>query len=344
MSENRTDNQHIVISRTDSIGDVILTLPVAGMLKQHYPECEITFLGRSYTRAIIENCKHVDAFLDWDEIVGKSPRNQVEAFRKIHADVFIHVFPVKEIARIVKKANIATRIGTSHRVYHINTCNKLPNLGRKNSNLHEAQLNLKLLGPLGIDSEVSKAEISELHGFSSREALPPEAMAALDNSKFNLIIHPRSKGSAREWGLGNYAALLHLLPTEQFNVILTGTKEEGAAVRGKLFADNPIITDLSGKLNLNELISFIGHADGLLAASTGPLHIAAALGKHALGIYAPMRPIHPGRWAPIGPKSKYFVLDKKCSDCKTSEICACIASITPEEVLDHLLQFVAGGK
>ena len=49
---------------------------------------------------------------------------------------------------------------------------------------------------------------------------------------------------------------IHLLPADKFNVILTGTKEEGAAVRGKLFSDNPDVTDLSGKLDLNELINF----------------------------------------------------------------------------------------
>jgi len=49
-----------------------------------------------------------------------------------------------------------------------------------------------------------------------------------------------------------------------------------------------------------EFVSFIAHADGMIAASTGPLHIAAAMNKIALGIYAPMRPIFPTRWAPLG--------------------------------------------
>ncbi|MBL4752759.1 MAG: glycosyltransferase family 9 protein [Flavobacteriales bacterium] len=337
MSTDRGDHKHIVISRTDSIGDVMLTLPVAGMLKRHFPSCRISFLGRAYTKALIEHCEHVDEFLDWDQIAAVTGKDQLRAVTELKADVFIHVFPVKEIARLAKKAEIPLRIGTTHRVYHLNTCNKLLNLGRKNSDLHESQLNLKLLTPLGITEEVSLNEIPELTGFTAGDTLTSDGEKALDNSRFNLIIHPRSKGSAREWGVANYAALLNILPKEQFNVILTGTKEEGAAIRGNLYADNPALTDLSGKLTLDELINFIGQADGLLAASTGPLHIASALGKHAMGIYAPMRPIHPGRWAPVGEQSTHFVLDKKCSDCKTNGKCVCIQSIEPEEVKAYLL-------
>ena len=342
MSDAKKANQHFVISRTDGIGDVMLTLPVAGMLKRQFPSCKISFLGRSYTQTIIKLCEHVDEFLNWDEIRAGSTKSQVTFMYEIKADVFIHVFPVSTIAKMVKKADIPIRIGTSHRIYHLNTCNKLLNLGRKNSDLHEAQLNMKLLAPLGIGDEVSLDEISGLYGLSSGEKLNAEAQSAIDATRFNLIIHPHSKGSARQWSLENCAALIHMLPKEKFNVILTGTKEEGAAVRGKLFSDNPALIDLSGKLELIELINLIGKADGLLAASTGPLHIASALGKHAMGIYAPMRPIHPGRWAPVGVNAKVFVLNKKCNDCKTKKICACINAVTPDEVKAYLLQVISG--
>lgn len=67
-------------------------------------------------------------------------------------------------------------------------------------------------------------------------------------------------------------------------------------------------------MNLKQFISFIAAADGLIAASTGPLHIAAALGKVALGIYPPIKPMHPpGRWAPLGKNASYLVLEKKAA-------------------------------
>ena len=48
---------------------------------------------------------------------------------------------------------------------------------------------------------------------------------------------------------------------------------------------NKNIIDLTGKLSLQQYISFINAANGLVAASTGPLHIAAALNKKAIGLF-----------------------------------------------------------
>jgi ADP-heptose:LPS heptosyltransferase len=102
-----------------------------------------------------------------------------------------------------------------------------------------------------------------------------------------------------EWGMANFAALLGLLPPENFEIFFTGTKSDGEQIRHEL-KKIPFAQDLTGKLTLDELMSFIAHADGLIAASTGPLHIAAALGTYALGLYSSRRPMHPGRWAPLG--------------------------------------------
>jgi len=150
MLNKEYSKAHFVISRTDSIGDVILSLPMAHVLKLNFPDSTISFLGRSYTREIINSCTNIDHFLDWD-IINKE--NCWKSFKKLNIDVFIHVFPVKEIASAVHKAKIPIRIGTSHRIYHLITCNKLINLGRKNSKLHEAQLNLKMLESLNINTD-----------------------------------------------------------------------------------------------------------------------------------------------------------------------------------------------
>ena len=52
------DLKKIILSRTDAIGDVILTLPVAAYLEQVFPETQIIFLGKDYTKDIIENVSH----------------------------------------------------------------------------------------------------------------------------------------------------------------------------------------------------------------------------------------------------------------------------------------------
>jgi len=320
-----------IISRTDAIGDVVLTLPVAGVLKGLYPQSRVLFLGRSYTEEIVKASVHIDGFLNWD----KSPD-----LRAAGADTIIHVFPDKRIARQAKKAGIKERIGTTNRIYHWFTCNRLVKLSRRHSPLHEAQLNLQLLKPLGAKDLYSLEEIAQYYGLSRLERLPAEVAALIDLRRYNLVLHPKSRGSAREWGLENFAQLIRLLPNGRFKIFITGTAAEGGQLRS-LFDKFPFLTDLTGKLSLGQLMSFLSQADGLVAASTGPLHLAAALGIDALGIYPPIRPMHPGRWAPIGAKAKVFVKDGECADCRKSGTCACMLGISPLSVRDYLLEQIS---
>jgi heptosyltransferase III len=359
----------IILSRTDSIGDVILTLPMAGVLKKYLPGCRIIFLGKSYTKPVIEASENIDLFLDWDEIQMPDAGYRI---KDLTADVIIHVFPDRQICKLAKKAGIPVRIATSHRWFTGFYCNDLLHFSRMNSGLHEAQLNLKMLAPLGVTDEFPLAEIPDYYGLTKlasgfrpqASGLPfptPSPSPKREGSKsnlvsgirhpasgiqhpasasFNLILHPKSKGSAREWGLDNYSKLIDLLPQEKFKIFITGTVEDGLLMKDFLEKNKEKVTDLTGKLTLAELIAFINSCDGLVAASTGPLHIAAALGKHVLGLYAPMKPIYPKRWAPLGKYADYLVFDKEgCTDCKRSADCTCIRSIKPEEVVTKLVNW-----
>lgn len=320
-----------IISRTDAIGDVVLTLPMAGVLRQLYPDARILFLGRAYTEEVVKASEHIDGFLNWDECKSLAAAN---------ADTIIHVFPNKHIARLAKKAHIKERIGTTNRIYHWWTCNRLVKLSRRHSPLHEAQLNLQLLRPLGAKDEYTLEEIGSYYGLTRLTPLPAEIAALIDPQRFNLVLHPKSRGSAREWGLDNFRELIRLLPQDHFKIFITGTAAEGELVRS-LFGEFPFLTDLTGRLSLGQLMSFLSRTDGLVAASTGPLHLAAAVGINAMGIYPPIRPMHPGRWAPIGPKAKVFVKEGECEDCRKSGNCHCMREIRAGMLKDYLLSLIS---
>lgn len=328
----------IILSRTDGLGDVILTLPLAGLIKKQNPNIRVLFMGRNYSKSIIEKSDFVDGFLNFDIISTKTEKDQIQYFKDLAADAIIHVFPNKKVATIAKKAGIPIRIGTSHRIFHLTTCNRLINLGRKNSNLHEAQLNMKLLSPLNVKNEVDISEIPDLYGYNNIGELNETLNKLISGDQFNLIIHPKSKGSAREWGLDNFSKLIHLLPENKFKIFVTGTDDEGGLMKDFLEKHKGRIFDLTGKLSLNELIVFTSKVDALVATSTGPLHIAAATGIVAVGIFAPMRPIHPGRWKPLGKNADYLVANKKCNRCKKGGVCHCIVDITEHQVYDMLLE------
>lgn len=327
----------LLISRTDSIGDVVLTLPLVGLIKAEHPDIHIAFLGQSYTRTVIEACEAVDEFIDWKELAQLPTQEQAGILRKHEFDQVIHIFPRKKIALLAKKAGIPYRIGTTGRFYHWFSCNRLIGLSRRHSNLHEAQLNLKLAVSLLSEVDIPERELMQYYGLTRLNPLPAELVAHLHPNKFNLILHPKSKGSAREWGSANFAALSRLLPREEYNIIITGTQAEGDLLAQEdFFAKAGEVNNLTGKMSLAEMLSFIQAADGLVAASTGPLHLAAALGKVALGIYPPIRPMHPGRWKPLGKYADYLVAEKECEACRKSGPCECMLSITPQQVKHKL--------
>ena len=285
----------------------MLTLPICGVLKKHFPEIKITFLGRSYTEAIIKSCSHVDQFINWDSLSKENSETQIAQFKAIGADTIIHVFPDKEVVTLAKKAGIPNRIATGRRWHTLMNCNHPVFFTRKNSDLHESQLNIKLLQPLGITDIPTLAEMPNLYGFHANGTVPEKLLSILNNGKKNIILHPLSKGSAVNWSMSKFQELANLLEENKFNVFVSGTQAEGDKIRTSFSFEKANVHDITGMLNLNEFIAFISRCDALVAASTGPLHIASALGLKAIGLYSPKRPIHPGRWAPIGKKAQYLV-------------------------------------
>ena len=302
-------NKRIVISRTDSIGDVLLTQPMCAWVKDNFPDTTILFLGRDYTQSIVACFPSVDEFFSYDELEMLPVQARAEAIKTWKADVFIHVYPNKELAKIVKRAKIQIRVGTSHRSYHLLNCTHRINFTRKNSEFHEAQLNFELLKPFGL---TQLPEMQEIANWSKRFTAPKTAIQQPEKSEDfkHIVLHPKSKGSAVEWPIGNYMELALALANRGHKVYFSGTMQEGDLFRNEI-PKHEKISDVTGKYTLPEFIDFLNHVDVMIACSTGPLHIASALGKRAIGLYVNKRPIHPGRWAPIGENASVICPETK---------------------------------
>lgn len=188
-----------------------------------------------------------------------------------------------------------------------------------------------LLRPLGIKNILTTDEIPDYYGLEAPRSFPGIKLN-FDKSKKHVILHPGSKGSAREWGLDNFGKLAAILNTQEYQVFITGTADEGESMKGSTLLSLPNVQNLCGLFSLTELMSFIKANDALVACSTGPLHLAASLGIRAIGIYPPIRPMHPGRWAPLGKDVYVHFLDIKCNKCRKNGICECIRQIDPEIV------------
>jgi ADP-heptose:LPS heptosyltransferase len=330
----------VLVSRTDRIGDVVLTLPLCALLREKLG-AEVIALSQEYCRPVFEACPHVSEVVEWDS-VEKRGRAQRDLLARCHADVILHVYPRMAIANAALAARIPLRIGTSHRWYHWATCNELEHYSRKRSNLHEAQLNIRLARRLLGDIAPSAQSLACRTTLQPRASLPSEVEGLLDPSITTVVLHPGSGGSGREWPLDRWHDLAWSLAGESFQLLISGSETERLALEPWLATLPPHAVDLMGRLDLAQLIALLARVDGIVAASTGPLHLAAALGRHALGLYPPTPPMHAGRWAPLGPRAEYLSINDPCDAHVLSgsplEIgCECMRGITVDDVKARVL-------
>lgn len=327
-----TPRNIIISTRGHKLGDVIFSLPIATLLKRHFPTVVIGFLGTNYTKSIIEACDHIDVFIDKERFLEESI-----LLNDLAPECIVHVIPDHAVAKRAKQLAIPLRIGTSRRFSHWLTCNRFVYLSRRNSPLHEIQLNLKILSAFNIPYHFSLTDIPDLYALPNLGNLFT-LCEQLEADKFKLIIHAKSGGSAKEWALQHYIDLIRLLDVDKFQIIISGSADEREAISPLFEQVGQRVTDFCGKLNLSEFIGLVSHCDGLIACSTGPLHLAAALDKYAIGIYAPRSPIFAQRWGPVGRYAQSFSLENsRCDGCREDKAsCFCIDAITPEKIKEFL--------
>ncbi|MXV50018.1 glycosyl transferase family 9 [Pedobacter sp. HMF7647] len=298
--------KHILVCRTDAVGDVILVMPLCGMIKKYYPDAKVSLLGRTYTKPVAACCIHIDGFVNMDDWNGKSDAEIAEILNDLSIDTVLLLPAYKRLAYIMKFAGIKFRVGTATRWFHWLYCNRLVWLSRKNSPLHEAQLHFKLLKGIGINESPSKEELFQYYGLSNIEQLEDRYKELLSESKFNLVLHPKSGQNAPEWSLDHYSAFIELADKNKFNILISGSVKEKDELASWLKKHKNQVTDITGIFSLSQFIAFVSNCDGLLACSTGPVHIAAATGIHAMGLY-PTEPFRNAiRWAPIGAKAEHI--------------------------------------
>ncbi|MEN9699845.1 MAG: hypothetical protein RLZZ301_1043 [Bacteroidota bacterium] len=319
--------KQILISRTDSIGDVCLTLPLCVALKKQFPSANLVYLCKSYTQAVVACFEPIDEIMTLETLMQLTPETRRANLARF--DAVIHVFPNQTIANWCHDAKIPIRIGTSHRLFHWWTCTHRPRFSRKNSELHEAQLNFFLLKPLGVDAIPSRSDLNQPQAFHIPVASNP-AGQQLANA---IILHPKSQGSGLEYPLANYMQLALLLAERGYQIYFSGTEKEGALFRDQI-PQHPNIQDATGQWSLTEFIAIIGQVKALVACSTGPYHVAGLAATRAIGLFSSRRPIHPGRWSAIGPKALALVHDPLCSECLKGAPCKCIEHISIESIAD----------
>lgn len=292
--------RHILISRTDALGDLVLTLPLAKALRRQFPEAEISLITRPYARPVAEAAMDVDQVIGWLPEHDADPSGRGAALiRSLACDAVVFAFPDKAVIKACCKAKVPVRLGTGRRWHALGRMTHHNWDGRRDSGGHESWHGLRLLMPLGIEAD---------DGFHKRchlsSPIPSSAAKAVLETFGSppILLHPGSHGSAGNWPAERFASLAMALAEEGHAVGFTGTSTEGEAFDRHL-PHHPMVRALFGRLDLKELLFVQAHSLAVVASSTGPLHTAAALGTPVLGLYGNRAPEWARRWRPIGPWS-----------------------------------------
>jgi len=315
---SRPHFRKILIVRTDRIGDVLLTLPMATAVRSNDPSAEISMMVRSYTREIVEGCADVKNVVLVDDAGRLKPIwSTVREIRRGNYDIAFLVFPRLRLAMVLLLAGVKVRVGSGYRWYSF-LLNRRVYEHRKSGNKHEAEYNLTLLEAAGYavpqqprpKFRVDERNVSYVHNLRRELRIGPGDRLA--------ILHPGSGGSARDWPPGRFSELATRLNQAGVRVAVTGSAEESALV--SRVAQGAGVVPLAGKLTLGQLAAFIAAADLFVSNSTGPLHIAAAVGTPVICFYPPSRHLGVGRWGPLTDRKFEFVPDPRlCPRCRGGE-------------------------
>ena len=329
--------KNLLIVRTDRIGDVVLSLPLAKIIKKHFPECKITFLVRKYTKSLVENHPYIDNVIILKQKDGKIPvGDNIKILSYYGFDSCIVVYPTYVISLITYLSHIKNRIGTGYRWYSF-LFNQKVYTHRKYAEKHELEFNVDLLQKFGIEEKIDYNNIDfDLYIDKKSETKVNEILKnnKIVKNKPVIIIHPGSGGSAIDLPIHKFDELIKMISAKfDVQMILTGSEDEKELCEELNSGEK--VTNFSGELNLSELIAVINKSDIFISNSTGPIHIAAALGKYTIGFYPKILACSAKRWGPYSEKSAVFKPNIDCKNC-TREQCEkldCMSSINLNDVL-----------
>ncbi len=322
----------ILLCRTDNIGDLVLTLSMVELIKQDNPEHEIWFLVRDYAAGVLAAAPSVSGWLSWDRLSSLPTVQAIQEIKAEKFDVSIQVHPCKPASRLLWQARVPKRIGTSRRLYHLLHCNSWVYLSRSGSSLHESLLNtllLKKLFPTQVRTSLDDLPLPKLQARKNSKA-----ESLLDPERKAIILHPGSNGHGREWSLDRWKALAARLDPKIYQVFISGSPAE--AERFSAATWPATVQNIMGKLSLSEFISLIAGSYAMVAGSTGPIHMASALGIHALALQSSSPTRGARRWKPIGVKAEYLAIIPSCKGVCTQQSCPCIEAIEVKHVLSRI--------
>lgn len=337
----------ILVTRTDKLGDLVLSLPVFTYLRQARPDLEIHALVAPGNEPLVENLPGLAGLWTWSVDGTEAETRQLQ--QRLAAEGFAAAILLqyrRELALLLKGAGIGRRYGPFSRFSSWFLLNRGSWQKRSHSDRHEMDQNLDLarrfLGAAA--GGVPRPEHARVHLGAGQEDLGREFRREYQlGEDYAVFIHPGSGGSALDWPVDRFAGVANALAAQEgFHVFITGTAADARVVASLQPLLDGRIRLLVDRYNLRDFLGVLTGADYFVGPSTGPLHMAAGLGVATVGIFPPVRTMSPGRWGPRGPLAEAVT---PTVDCPARRLCRgercrhfnCLEAIYERDVLEAVL-------
>ena len=314
----------ILIITLSNIGDVVLTLPVLGVLKREFPRAEITVMVGANAKELFEAEPAVSRTVIYDKKARFSKKIELGLMlRRRGFDLVVDL----------RNSLFPLLIGARH--------NTPLFVKRAGAHMHRKDKHLKRIAAMGIPVDnppfsVSIARDDKLHVHSLLNQLgilPDDDLVA---------VAPGAKSHIKRWTTAGFIKVCDRLNKELgLKVLLIGDDSdrpinEQIRARGLRGA-----YDLSGRTSLRELAYLLSLCKLLITNDSAPLHIGSAVGIPTIAIFGPTD------YKKYGPLSANSILVRKplnCSPCQKA-LCRfnleCMKQVSVEEIFIAALEILS---
>jgi len=307
----------IAVRLTNWIGDVVMNVPALEILRENFPEAEITAIARPWVQGVLEFRPNlVDRWIVYDD--RGSDRGAAGFFRFCRGlrsqefDLGVAFTNHIKGALMLRLAGIPVRAGFAN----LETAPFLNRRLRRRSlhavARHQSEDYLDLMAVAGL--AVSRRPLPRLE--------PDPALAARVADRLNLAgagpllaVHAGAAyGTAKRWLPERYAVVCERIIRERGGrVALLGVAAEKDVNRAIAAAvDLPALHNLCGRTSLSESLALISAADAFLSNDSGLMHAAAAFAIPQVAIFGPTDVT---ATYPNNPRARTLYQKVPCSPC-----------------------------